>query len=276
MSVSVIIPSHNRLKYVERAVFFLNNWTKYNEDMEIIISDDNSDENIENLVSSLPSKIPIKFVSYRNKVGPHVFRLAKARNAGCEMAEKEFLLILDCDRILSPNYLTKTINFIKNQPVDCAVGGRTIYSKLYPEQIENDITESVFQKKEMIEENDRVFHLFTLGGIANITLKNWHNLYGGGIVLKKELFEKTGGYNEEYIGYGAEDAEFCRKIMRLGCNLFLIDILMYHMNHPLFNNDKKLIEEYKEYYGKTPFDFTLENMERYHASMNDDEKRRLA
>lgn len=56
---------------------------------------------------------------------------------------------------------------------------------------------------------------------------------GGNGLIYRECFDKIGGYNEEFIGYGPEDAEFNERISEV-CNLIYDDNpigITYHLHH---------------------------------------------
>ena len=63
--------------------------------------------------------------------------------------------------------------------------------------------------------------MFDSKGDREITQRDWANLYGGGIFIKRCYFEKIGGYNIDYEGYGHEDNDFALSCRRGGARIFL-------------------------------------------------------
>ena len=102
---SVVIPTYNHEVFLEKAVKSVLNQTF--TDYEIIIIDNYSDDNTENLIKSLNNK-NIKFIKNRN----HGI-LAKSRNIGIEQSKSEWIAFLDSDDIWWQDRLKVLFDFIK-------------------------------------------------------------------------------------------------------------------------------------------------------------------
>ena len=88
---SVVIPTYNHEVFLEKAVKSVLNQTF--SDYEIIIIDNYSDDNTENLIRNLNNK-NIKFIKNRNDG-----IIAKSRNIGIEQSRSEWIAFLDSDDI---------------------------------------------------------------------------------------------------------------------------------------------------------------------------------
>ena len=102
---SVVIPTYNHEVFLEKAVKSVLNQTF--SDYEIIIIDNYSDDNTENLIKNLNNK-NIKFIKNRN----HGI-LAKSRNIGIEQSKSEWIAFLDSDDIWWQDRLKVLFDFIK-------------------------------------------------------------------------------------------------------------------------------------------------------------------
>lgn len=98
--VSVIIPTFNRTEQVLNILDSLKKQTY--KHLEVIIGDDGSTENLEELVKVWAKdnhQIPLTYVNTGNavlrKMGDHVYGLGKARNLGVTFAKGEILVFLD-------------------------------------------------------------------------------------------------------------------------------------------------------------------------------------
>lgn len=100
-SVSVIIPTWNRSDDTLRAVRSVLNQT-YN-DFEIIIVDDGSIDQTENIFSEYPDK-RVRYIQIEHSGLP-----AKARNVGINNAKGEWIAFLDSDDEWLPNKLEEQI-----------------------------------------------------------------------------------------------------------------------------------------------------------------------
>ena len=87
--VSVIIPTYNRATVLERAVQSVRAQTF--EDMEIIIVDDGSTDNTEEIVRSIHDK-RIRYIRCETNRGP-----STARNEGLKVARGKYVAFLDSD-----------------------------------------------------------------------------------------------------------------------------------------------------------------------------------
>ena len=102
---SVVIPTYNHEVFLEKAVKSVLNQTF--SDYEIIIIDNYSNDNTENLIKNLNNK-NIKFIKNHN----HGI-IAKSRNIGIEQSKSEWIAFLDSDDIWRQEKLKVLFNFIK-------------------------------------------------------------------------------------------------------------------------------------------------------------------
>ena len=102
---SVVIPTYNHEVFLEKAVKSVLNQTF--TDYEIIIIDNYSDDNTENLIKNFNNK-NIKFIKNRNDG-----IIAKSRNIGIEQSRSEWIAFLDSDDIWWKDRLKILSDFIK-------------------------------------------------------------------------------------------------------------------------------------------------------------------
>ena len=106
--ISVIMPCHNDGLYIEEAVESLRQQTW--KDIELIIIDDGSDDGstvgiIESLV------FPRKTILHTNHIGP-----AAARNRGIQEAGGKYILPLDADDKIDPEYIRRAVETMQSEP----------------------------------------------------------------------------------------------------------------------------------------------------------------
>lgn len=94
-SVSIIIPTYNRAKFLVEALESVYSQTR--KPLEIIVVDDGSTDNTRTALSE--SEFNVKYV-YQKNSGP-----AAARNAGIAVAKGDVIAFLDDDDLLVPNAL---------------------------------------------------------------------------------------------------------------------------------------------------------------------------
>ncbi|WP_282073729.1 glycosyltransferase family 2 protein [Polaribacter atrinae] len=108
--VSVVIPTYNREKYLEKAIFSVINQTYKN--FEVIIIDDGSKENY---AESICEKYDNCFYFYKKNGG-----LSSARNYGISKAQGEYIAFLDDDDFWREDKLQKQVKVLNSdKSVDC-------------------------------------------------------------------------------------------------------------------------------------------------------------
>jgi len=189
--ISVIIPCYNSGEVIKHAIDSIFEQTY--KDFEIIVVNDGSDDSetiqiLENLSND------IKVINQSNK------GLSAARNTGAQNAKGKYILPLDCDDYLSPNFLEKMIDKIK-------VSENLAY---------------VFSDIKMFGEKKGI-----LNREYNYFVQLFTNQLPYCLLMDKKLWREVGGYDEK-MKLGYEDWEFN---IRLGKNGYY----GLRVNEPLFN-----------------------------------------
>jgi len=109
--VSVVIPTHNREKYLEKAILSIYHQTYKN--IELIIIDDYSLDNTFEVVSKFKDENPDFDIVYK-KLEKN-FGAQKARNEGIKLVKGNWIAFLDSDDEWVPSKLEKQIEYaLKN------------------------------------------------------------------------------------------------------------------------------------------------------------------
>lgn len=119
MKFSVVIPTYNYSKYIERSIRSVCEQAEKN--FEVIVVDDGSKDNTQEIVERVINQgleNNIKYI-YQENQGVSV-----ARNTGVINSSGDYIWFLDSDDILLPNAFKYAINFIdKNPDLDMFYGG---------------------------------------------------------------------------------------------------------------------------------------------------------
>lgn len=145
-SVSIIVPTYNNAKYIERCVDSLLKQTFSN--IEIIIVDDGSTDDTEKILKDKINKYSnIKYYKNSNH------GVSYSRNYGLDKATGKYIVFVDGDDWLPNDYIYNCHNFLKNNNLDVVRTGYKICSSqgeqehvLFSENklIDNKMKESCF------------------------------------------------------------------------------------------------------------------------------------
>lgn len=149
--VSVIIPVYNVELHLRRCLDSLVNQTL--QDIEIIIVNDGSKDNSQNIIDEFHSKYPdkIKYYIIENSGA------AQARNYGLSSVEGEYIGFVDSDDYVEPNMFEELYNKATEENADISVCGyyratpeKCIERGIYPYKCFNN---SVFNEPSMFTNN---------------------------------------------------------------------------------------------------------------------------
>jgi glycosyltransferase involved in cell wall biosynthesis len=106
--ISIILPTYERAHFIEKAINAISQQTY--SCWELIIIDDGSTDNTEELVKELSVNIKneIKYLKQENK-GPAV-----ARNTGIKKAKGDYVAFFDSDDLWLPHHLFDCIEVLNN------------------------------------------------------------------------------------------------------------------------------------------------------------------
>ncbi|MBQ8887822.1 MAG: glycosyltransferase family 2 protein [Candidatus Gastranaerophilales bacterium] len=201
LDLSIVIVTYNSSKYIEsclNSIYEKTLKTRY----EIIIIDNNSKDNTVDIINEKYKDIIL--IKNNNNLG-----FAKAINKGSKIAKGEYLLFLNPDTIL----LNNTIDIFKEKalqyPQIALFGGY-----LLGEQDQMVYSCGFLPSKLDILK----LYLFNGKGIKprkiNINKEQQVEIISGvDFYIKKEVFEKLNGFDEDYFLYH-EEVDFCRKLKK--------------------------------------------------------------
>lgn len=113
MKVSVIVPVYNTEKYLNKCIDSILNQNF--EDYEIIIINDNSKGDAEEIIKSYKDK---KIVYIKNKINKGI---GYNRNLGIKKAKGEYICFIDSDDYINNDFLSEMYNFSKENNLDLCI-----------------------------------------------------------------------------------------------------------------------------------------------------------
>lgn len=269
--VSVVIPSYNRYPLNLNALQSLQKQTFPSSQMEVIFVDDGSTDETPNIKPQLNTLYPIKWIRNESPLGR-----AKARNIGVEHASGRFILFLDAEMIATPT-LVETHYLAQNEQDGLVVSGCMELKRLYTTMFRGFNLDQISQLHTLYGDNPRVLNLIDqlyLDGSTYTTLLSseemvnmevldkrsygvdyyndilkqfgnelegfkfsWINFCSGNVSVAKDLFIKSGGFDESFVGFGLEDWDLGYRLYKHGTR-FIHDntAISYHQEHQISLN----------------------------------------
>lgn len=207
--ISVIITNYNRVSMVGRAIRSCLEQSTPHREVEIIVVDDGSDDGSAEYLAKFGNRI--KLVCHSENLG-----VAQASNSGLEKSTGDYLIRVDSDDYLN-RYALNTMGSILD---------------------ENDRIDFVFC--DLLKVNVEGFPL------VRIDRGDRDNLcdYGAGILFRKEVLEKIGGYDPSLLN--SEDYDLLIQVCKeyKGFHLPLAYYRYYMHGDNLSQNGQR--EQYKQ------------------------------
>ncbi len=204
MKLSVVILNYNVryflelcLKSVEAALVGIS--------AEIIVVDNASkDESCDMVESKFPK---VKLIQNTDNFG-----FSKGNNQGVAVAKGEYICILNPDTVVAEDSFKILLNFAEDQPNMGILGCKLIdgQGQFLPESKRHIPTPKVSVEK-MLGRTDGYY----VPELANDAIGTVDILVGAFMVLKKEVYDRVGGFDEDYFMYG-DDIDLSYKILKLG------------------------------------------------------------
>lgn len=198
MRFSVVIPTYNRSEKLQECLRALFDQDYSKKEYEIIVVDDGSNDNTQQIMQRLQKKspVPLRFFSQPNQ------GQAVARNKAIQEAAGEITLLIGDDIIATPQLLKEHDCIHKNHPEENAgvIGFITWHPKL-----------NVTPLMKFMECGGAIFgrfggHQFAFDLLKGKETADYNFFYTSNISLKSSLLKKF-KFDPWFSGYGWEDIE---------------------------------------------------------------------
>ncbi len=229
-TVSVVIPTYNRAHLVGRAIQSVLNQTY--QDFEIIVVDDGSTDNTEEVVKSFNDP-RIRYLRHDQNRGG-----SAARNTGINMARGEYIAFQDSDDEWLPEKLEKQMRVFENAPAEVGV--------VYTDMWRIGKGEKRYWHSPKIMPEDGIVYKQALDQVMGIGIQT--------AVIKRECFNVVGMFDENFPRF--IDLELFARLSKY--------YYFYHINEPLVNfydtgkgisnNNEALVKAYQLIFEKYSYD----------------------
>lgn len=242
---SVIIVNYNGFHYSRQCIESLYQYHHSNT-YEVIVVDNNSSDGTQ---TELPKLFPeIKFISLSENIG-----FGAANNIGAKNATGTNLYFLNNDTLFKSESIETLSAILSSQKSYGIVGPKLL-------NVDNSFQLSFGDFPSILTEFT-VKHKLTDYSIplqekmnSNLpAAKDW--VTGAAIMIKKEIFDAIGGFDEQYFMY-FEDIDLCKTVNAKGYSiLYAPSVNMIHFGGKSYKkNNEKILYEYRRsqlwYYDK--------------------------
>lgn len=199
MNYSIIVPVFNRPDEVDELLQSLCQQTE--KDFEVIIVEDGSKTPCKDVCERYAGILDLHYY-YKDNSGP-----GQSRNYGAELAQGEWLIVLDSDVVLPDNYLSAVTSHLSSLTTHLSAWGGPDAAHPSFTPVQKAISYSMTS-------------FFTTGGIRGGKAKLdkfYPRSYNMGI--RREVYQQLGGFSKMRFG---EDIDFSYRIVEAGFKTALI------------------------------------------------------
>lgn len=213
MKLSIIIVNYNVTQLLKNCLLSIQ---KYLEEIEyeiIVIDNASTDSSWKDLIAEFPE---VHFILSSVNEG-----FAKANNRAVQDSKGEYLLILNPDTEIEGYYIQEILNFADSKENFGCLGVRMHDAK------GNFLPESKRSVPDMFNSFEKLFINFKnndsksyyRNDIAEFENAEVEVVTGAFCLIKKEVYERIGGFDETYFMYG-EDIDLCYTLLNNGYQNF--------------------------------------------------------
>lgn len=236
-SVSVVVINYNNGRFIRTCLDALANVAEIKE--VIVVDDASTDDSLEIL-----KNYEVAVIKNEKNLGPVV-----ARNIGAKRATGKYLLFLDSDAKLAPNYVPDLAAFFEVHPDAGVVSGKVLgddgkrmwFNFGYdPSPIRDWLQGAV----------GFLGRPFTLNFVPDEVRKvDW--VVEMAFMTRRDLFEKLGGLDEHFFMF-FEGPDYCRRVRNLGYNVYYFPgaICKHLGGHSHSESRDRFFQESRSYYLK--------------------------
>lgn len=219
MDLSIIIVNYNVKEFLQNLIHSIEK-ASLNLTTEIIIIDNASDDGS---VEFIREKFPqINLIANKTNLG-----FGKANNIGLKQAKGKYILLINPDTIVAEDTFEKMIQFFESNDnvglAGCKIlnpdgtlqlacrrsfpGPWTSFTKVTG-------LSTLFPKS-------KIFARYNLTYLDENQTYEVDAISGSFMMMKREVYEKVGGFDEQFFMYG-EDLDLCYRIQKAGYKVFYV------------------------------------------------------
>lgn len=200
VAASVVIPTRDRRAMLLELLRRLGAQDAAPGAFEVVVVDAGSTDSTTSALSSWFSRQPFRSVA----IGPAA--AARARNAGASASVGHLLIFLDDDMLPDPGFISAHLEAARQFPGAVVVGACPVAGARRP-----------FSRM-IARWYAGQFDAMTTTATTGHTLTAFQ-VFTGNLMVPRAVFERIGGFDERFEGYGGEDTDFGIRLVAAGIPL---------------------------------------------------------
>ncbi len=209
MKVSLIITTYNWVSALNAVLESILHQNELPD--EVIIADDGSGEETVAFIAEKAKNFPVPLIhSWQEDVG---FRLSMSRNKAIAKAKGDYIIMIDGDIVLSPDFIKSHKKAAK--PGWFVQGGRVLLNQELSEKICRHFFLPSFFVKGMKNRKNSISSPL-LASLFSYERNNDKATRGCNMAFWRQDVIEVNGFNQDFTGWGREDSEFVHRMLNLG------------------------------------------------------------
>lgn len=235
--MSIIVPTYNRPDPLAACVRSMDQLDYPKDRFEVLIVDDGSNVDLAERLEKVRGSLNVELLSQTHG-GP-----AKARNLAAKHAKGEFLVFIDDDCLVPPDFLHRLSAHLRATP-NTGIGGQTL-----------NVLDNVYSTASQV-------HVQYLYGYYNAAPDRALFFSSNNLALPAEGFRQIGGFDATFIT--GEDRELCDRWLSAGFRLkYCPDVQVHHAHVLTFTS----FWSQHFNYGRGAFRFRKRRAERHRGTI---------
>jgi len=223
--VSILIPTLDKYKYIERCISSLFEKTTYKNFEVILIDTGSTEKETLEYYESLKDNPKIRFLHWNKR-----FNYSAVNNHGVENAKGEYILLLNNDtEIITPEWIEGMLEHAQREKIG-AVGVKLYYPNDTIQHVGVALGIAGPSKAESIAGHIMRAQSRGIIGIpyTTDTIRNYSAVTAACLMVSRKKYSKVNGLNED-LRIAFNDIDFCLKLMNKGYyNLYTPYVELYH------------------------------------------------
>lgn len=239
MQISLIITTYNWKEALQLSLLSVLSQTIL--PLEIVVADDGSGQETADLVREFASSSSVPVIhSWQEDRG---FRSARSRNKAIAKAKGEYIILIDGDIVLEPNFIADHRTFAS--PGYFVQGTRALLGpELSALALRNGNLRLPFWARG-VENKKNCLRSVLLARLFSFKGRGLRGIKTCNFAFWKLDALRVNGFNEEFVGWGREDSEFAARLTNTGIKRRNVKFhaLGYHLHHPENARDRLAVND---------------------------------